>query len=107
MGEELIPFFNDAELTLITIDLLILSFAYGWLFPRLRAFDLRSLSRYDIITSLTAVGIAGMLFYGHDTSFRFLGLRADWFWFAFGWYLILEIPFAFAYMKKHGMFTKD
>jgi len=103
MGEELIPFFNDAELTIITIDLLILSFAYRWLFPRLEAFDLRSLSRYDIITSLTSIGIAGVLFYGTDVSFRLWGAEVDWFWFAFAWYLILEIPFALGYMRKYGI----
>jgi len=107
MGEKMIPIFSDAELTLITVDLLVLSFSYLWLFPRVRAFDLRSLSRYDIITSLTAVGIGGLLFYGTPVTFRLLGTSTNWFWFGFGWYLILEIPFAFGYMRKYDILKKS
>jgi len=103
MGEKLIPFFSDAELVILTVNLLVLSFAYYWLFDRLEAYDLGRLSRYDLMTSLTSIGIAGALFYGSGVVFHLFGGETNWFWYSAITYLLIEIPFAYGYMRRHGI----
>ncbi len=103
MGEKLIPFFTDTELVILTVNTLVLSFAYHWLFDRLEAYDLGRLSRYDLVTSLSSVGIAGVLFYGTHIPFHLFGGETNWFWYSAVTYLLIEIPFAYSYMRRHGI----
>ncbi len=103
MGEKLIPFFSDNELVILTVNILVLGFAYHWLFERLEAYDLSRLSRYDLITSLSSIGIAGVLFYGTSVPFHLFGGETNWFWYSAVTYLLIEIPFAYGYMRRHGM----
>jgi hypothetical protein len=93
----------DNELAVITINLLMLWFAYGWLYPRVRAFDLHTLSRYDLIVSLVALAGAGVLFYGSGAVFGFGRFETNWFWFALGSYVIVEIPFAVWYVRRYDL----
>jgi hypothetical protein len=93
----------DNELAILTINLLLLWFAYGWLFPRLEAFDLKRLSRYDLIVSLTSLAAAAVLFYGSGVVFGFGWFETNWFWFALLSYAVLEIPFGLWYMQRHDL----
>ena len=94
----------DNDLALVTINLLLLWVGYGWLFPRVRAFDMRALSRYDLVVSSTSVGAAAVLFYGSEIEFGFGVFHANWFWFALVSYVVLEIPFVFWYARRYDIF---
>ena len=91
------------ELIIVLVDFFLVLFAYLWFYPRVVQDDIAKLAKYDLLVSLMAVLIAGVLFYEKDIVFTFFHWQLDWFWYSIIWYFILEIPYALIYMKKFDM----
>ena len=50
------------ELVIITINLIVIGFAYFWLYPRVGGSDWRKIVNYDFLASLVGVAISASLF---------------------------------------------
>ena len=94
----------NLELIIILINILLLSFVYLWLFPKVAGADIKKLSTYDFITSLVSLSIAGVLFWDSGFEFNLLVDTTNWFWFTLVTYFIIEIPIALWYFKKYDVF---
>ena len=94
------------EESLLSINLLHITFAYLWLFARLGAFDMQKVMLYDTGVVVVAVAVAAYFFYGSDIIFHFLGLEVDWLVFTVLSYFILEVPFALWYFNKYDLWGR-
>ncbi len=98
--------FNSAEWSLIVINILLASFAYLWLYPRIVQNDIDKILKYDLFVSLVSILIAALLFYKSGYIFHIFGMETSWFWFSLVSYFIIETPFVLWYFKKYDMWGK-
>ena len=89
------------EIIVIAYNFALISFAYLWLYSKLRLFDINSLSLYDLIVSLTSLVIGWFLFGGKEMIFSLYFINTTWYWSTIIIYLIIEIPFVLWYLKKY------
>jgi len=91
------------QIVVVLSDTLLVLFAYLWLYPRSVQDDIVKLLKYDLLVSVMAILIAGVLFEGKDIVFWFFGWELNWFWYSLIWYLIIETPFAIIYFNRYNM----
>ncbi len=89
------------EMLIILLHFAMLSFAYFYLYPKLKCFDLHLLGKYDAMVSGTTLLIAALFFYNSHISFWLLGWQTNWFWFTIFTGLMIELPFVLWYMKRY------
>ena len=78
------------QIVVVLSDTLLVLFAYLWLYPRSVQDDMLKLLKYDLLVSVMAILIAGVLFDGKDIVFWFFGWELNWFWYSLIWYLIID-----------------
>ncbi|MDH5464142.1 MAG: hypothetical protein OEW60_00860 [Thiovulaceae bacterium] len=88
------------EFIVIAINLSLLSFAYFWFFPRIAGLNLKRLAYSDLIVSVTALGVVGILFGNADLEFEALFFSLNWVLFTLITFALIEIPFFLWYVKK-------
>ena len=88
------------ELPILLINFTLILFAYFLIYPKFVKDNTARLIKFDIIISLFALFLAGVLFYGSGTSFNFIFFNGNWFWFSIITFAILEMFFFFYYLKK-------
>ena len=93
--------FEVSEIVVLSINILFILFAYFWFFPRVVKDDINKMAKYDLLSSMGALFVAGVLFYGKEVEFSLFGSLTNWFWFSIVSYFILEIPFALWYMRRY------
>ncbi len=91
------------ELTLISVNIIIIAIAYFFIYPSVAGSDLKKIANNDIIASCISLLVAGSIFWGAQQEFNMIFFSANWFWFAIVTYLIIEIPFMRWYFKKHDV----
>ncbi len=96
--------FQDHEITILSINFLIISFAYLWMYPKISTTDGKKIINYDFIVSIVALLIAAILFWGSNLEFNMIFFSTNWFWFSIGTFLIIELPFFIWYFKKYDLF---
>ena len=94
---------QNPELIIIFINILIILFAYVWLYPRVAGSDLTKIANYDFVASIVSIGISGILFWELNIEFYAIFGTLNWFWFALVTYLTLEIPMVLWYIKKYNV----
>jgi len=62
--------------------------------------------KYDLLVSVMAILIAGVLFEDKDIAFSLIGTNTNWFWFSLLTYFILETPFMLWYLNRYDMWKK-
>ena len=92
-----------AELVVIVLNLIILMIAYHLLHPRMAGKDLHKLLINDVLSMLSALSVAGFLFWESEVKFSLLFFDVGWFGFSIITYSLLEIPFFSRYVKKHDI----
>ena len=88
------------ELAILFINFTLIVFAYFLIYPRFVKDNTARLIKFDIIISLFALFLAGVLFYGSGTSFNFIFFDGNWFWFSLLTFAILEMFYFFSYIKR-------
>jgi hypothetical protein len=91
------------ELTLISVNIIVIMIAYFLIYPNAAGSDARKITNNDIIASCISLFVAGSIFWGSQQEFNMILFSANWFWFAIVTYLIIEIPFMLWYFNKHNV----
>jgi len=94
---------NNLETTIFFINLFIIGFAYLWLYPRVARSDIKKISLYDTIASLTSLALTAYFFMGTNLIFNLFGFELDWFGVWFFCYALIETPFMLWYFKKYDV----
>ncbi len=94
---------QNYELIIILINLLIISFAYLWLYKRVAGSDAKKLAKYDLLSSCVALFISGIIFWNSQIIFEIFGVEFNWFWFTLVTFFIIELPFSLWYFKKYDV----
>jgi len=95
------------ELILLTLNFIIISIAYLWVYPKVAGANLHKITVNDLIASITSLVVAGSLFWGSGYAFNMILFEANWFWFTLISYLIIEIPFLIWYLKHYKVLGKS
>lgn len=91
------------EIVVIVYIFSFISFAYFWFYPKLKLFDMYSLSFYDLIVSFTTLIVGWIFFGGKEILFSLYFLETTWYWYTITIYFIIELPFVFWYFKKYNV----
>lgn len=91
------------ELTLLTINAILLGYAYLWAYPSLPKKTLRAVMTRDIAISAAALVLAALLFAGKGIAFRMLFFGTNWFVFSIVTLCIMETPLFFWFAKKYDL----
>lgn len=89
------------ELVVIGYIFSLITIAYLWLYPKLKLYNLNSLSSYDFVVSVISLLIGWSVYGGKDISFSLYVWDTSWFWFSIVVYFIIEFPFVLWYFKKY------
>jgi hypothetical protein len=94
----------SAEWMIISINLIILYIAYYFVYPRFAGSDLNRLLVNDLLANITALVVAGALFYGSGQRFDFVFFELGWFGFTLLSFVLLELPFFWSYARRYRLF---
>jgi hypothetical protein len=95
---------TSPEVFVLTINAVLLWFAYFVVYPRFAGGDMNRLAMNDLAANLAAVVISGYFFYGTGTRFDFLVLEVGWFGFTVASFLLMELPLFVWYARRYGLF---
>ncbi len=94
------------ELSILLLNLVIIMAGYFYIYPRFVGANESRLFMHDLVASGVAIVVAGSVYYGSGLEFNLLIADANWFWFTFLSFLVMEIPFALWYYQKYKIFDK-
>jgi hypothetical protein len=94
---------SSPELFVLTINAVILSIAYLWVYPRFAGSDLNRLVVNDLLANLCALLVSGFFFYDSGVRFDFIFIEVGWFGFTFASFLLLELPLFVWYVRRYGL----
>lgn len=92
------------EVFVLTLNAVLLWFAYFFVYPRSAGGDMNRLAMNDLAANLAAIVISGYFFYGTGTRFDFLVLEVGWFGFTVASFLLMELPLFVWYARRYGLF---
>lgn len=95
------------ELILLTVNGVLLAYAYLWAYPALTEKTLKAVMVRDVAISVAALGIAGALYWGTQTRFSLVLFDTNWFVFSILTLSIIETPLFFWFAKKHNLSFDD
>lgn len=93
--------FESPEALILSIEVIILSIAYGLIYPQITENQFRKISAYDSIITVVILVLVGSQYWGSGHEFDLLVAKVDWFWFTFWSFSVIEIPLMVWYFKKH------
>jgi hypothetical protein len=91
------------EFKILTINLVLLGFAYLWAYPSLPQKTWRAIINRDIAISCAAVFVSAALFAGHGIRFQLILLETNWFVFSALTMFVMEIPFFMWFSQKYDI----
>ncbi|GIU20235.1 MULTISPECIES: hypothetical protein [unclassified Shewanella] len=92
-----------AELSIIGLVLAVVVLGYFSIYPKLAGNDFNKISLCDIASSSFVMILVGLKYWGSGYDFSLLFFSANWFWFTFIVYAVIEVPIAVWYFKKHAV----
>lgn len=95
------------ELTLLTINAVLLGYGYIFVYPRLAKTSMKLLKWRGGAISGAAMVVAGMLYWGSGVQFSLFFFHGNWFVFSFVTLLIMDSCLFLWFMKKHGLTLDD
>jgi len=94
---------NNYELSIITLNFVILLTSYLAIYPKIAGVELNKVAFFDLFASGLALLIVGIKYGGTGQEFTLafmqLNIQINWFWFTFISYGLLEIPIALWYFR--------
>ncbi len=94
---------TQKELAIFSLNLAILLIAYYYFYPKFAKNNINKMALYDIAISILSILIVGGLFWGKGLEFNLIFFKANWFWFTFISFLVIELPLFAAYCKKYNI----
>ncbi len=91
------------EATLLIVNAVFLAFAYLWVYPNLQDKTLSAVLWRDVVISLSALLVAGLLYFGTATPFSLLLVSTNWAVFSIITMAIMETPLFFWFAKRHNI----
>jgi hypothetical protein len=91
------------EVTLLTVNAIIICAAYLYIYPRHAGADLNKIIINDLLATGIALLIAGALFRESGYNFNMLLFTANWFGFSLISFLLIELPFFKWYWDKYSV----
>ncbi|KAF7775212.1 hypothetical protein PCIT_a1350 [Pseudoalteromonas citrea] len=88
------------ELIVVTLNLIVLVFAYGVLNPAFSRRDLIKILTHDLIALSISLMVVGFHFANKQLSFNLLMVDVGWFWFTLLTFLALKTPLFFWYVRR-------
>ena len=96
---------NSPELLILTLNAIVVLLAYFVIYPKYCGANGNLIAVNDLIASAIVLVIAGSLFWGSNTEFNLILFSANWFWFTFITYGLIEVPFMLWYFRKHDVWS--
>lgn len=96
----------SVEWIVILVNAVILCIAYFFVYPRFAKADMNILLINDLLANVTALAVAGMLFYGTGQKFEFLFFELGWFGFTLITFVVMELPFFWSYARRYRLFER-
>lgn len=81
----------DPELTILLVNIVFVSLAFGWVFPALRGRGITTFAQYDLAISAAALTVAGLLYAGKGIGFTLVVIDVPWWAFSILTYSALEL----------------
>lgn len=91
----------SAELAIILLNVIVVLFAYGSIYPKIAGNSFNKITFYDLFVSGFVLAVVGAKFWGTGQEFNLLITDVNWFWFTLVTFGAIEIPVFLAYCKKH------
>jgi hypothetical protein len=91
---------ESAELSIVTLNLVVISMAYLSIYPKLAGNDLKKITLLDILLSGFALLVVGLTYWDSNYQFNLFTYNSNWFWFTLISYFTMEIPFVLWYIRK-------
>jgi len=95
------------ELILLSLNFIIISIGYLWIYPKVAGTNLYKITVNDLVASITALVVAGCLFWEVHYEFTLLIVDVNWFWFTLISYLFIEIPFLIWYLRHYKVLENN
>lgn len=94
---------SQPEHTLLLLNAILVLIVYFVVLPARCGDNLNKVLANDAIATAISLSIAGFLFWGKGIEFSVIFFEMNWFWFVLITYMLIEIPFALWYFKKHNI----
>ena len=94
---------ESPETFILLTNATILLCAYFIVYPRFAGSDLNRLALNDLAANAIAIAVAGFAIFGTGQRFDLLFLEVGWFGFAFGTFLLMELPLFVWYARRYGL----
>lgn len=91
----------NPEQTLLLLNVILVVIVYFVVLPARCGDNMNKILANDAVATAISIAIAGYLFWGSQIEFSLFFFEVNWFWFAFISYMLIEIPFALWYFRKH------
>lgn len=91
------------ELKILTINAAILLVAYLGIYPSQRPRRVAEMIPTDLVLSVLALGVAGLLFWGSGVRFSLIFVEVNWFWFSLLTITAMEIPLLLWFMRRYDV----
>jgi len=91
---------ESAELSIVTLNLVVISMAYLSIYPKLAGSDLKKITLLDTLLSGFALLVVGLTYWDSSYQFNLFTYNSNWFWFTLISYFTMEIPFVLWYIRK-------
>jgi hypothetical protein len=91
------------EATILTINAVLLAFAYIWAYPNLPEKRWQSIMWRDAVISIAALVVAGLLFAGRVIAFNLVLFESNWIVFSIVTMLIMETPLFMWFARKYDL----
>lgn len=91
----------NPEQILLLLNVILVVIVYFVVLPARCGDNVNKILANDAVATTISLVIAGYLFWGSGTEFSLVLFELNWFWFALITYMLIEIPFALWYFKKH------
>ena len=91
------------EATLLIVNAVFMAFAYLWVYPSLEQKTLPAILWRDLVISIAALTVAGLLYAGRNTGFSMIAFETNWVIFSILTLAIMETPLFFWFAKRHNI----
>ncbi|MCL1139776.1 hypothetical protein [Shewanella pneumatophori] len=92
-----------AELYIVGLVAVVLAMGYLSIYPKIAGNNVNKISLCDIACSMFVFALVASKFWGTGYVFNAILFSTNWFWFTLFIYVLIEIPLAIWYVKKHGV----
>ena len=92
-----------SELSIVIVNLLALTTAYLYIYPKYAGNDVKRLAWLDIAVGAAALLVLAPFNWGSPSNYTFISFDTSWWIFAILSYALIELPLFYFYVKARGL----